>query len=314
MDVMNGEVESSYAQHSFFTQKVISIIKPVVVNAVHSLFSEDFHRKKVLNVGNLGCAAGPNTFSVILTVKESLERKCKELNCQPPELQVYLNDLPGNDFNSLFKDLSRVGEDQKSDVLLPCFVMGAPSSFHGCLFPRSWLYLVHFSYSVHWLSQLLCPQDPRGLYEKYDLGNDQELLPHTNCLRFLDKAAILTQSQTIEEQENQKWRLCRITEVEETKIFFTMIPMLMAFIICGIVSSMGTSFFLEQAMRITHRFSMKIDANLKEPVDTVGGMNKMQPAARKEAAMERTRSSHHKAWKKNITLLIFTESRQVFEE
>ncbi|CAK9135738.1 unnamed protein product [Ilex paraguariensis] len=85
--------------------------------------------------------------------------------------------------------------------------------------------------------QLSCPQDPRVLYEK-----------------FLVKAAILTRSQTIEKQENQKWRLCKITEVEETKIFFTMISMLMSFIICGIVSSMGTSFFLEQAMSITHRF------------------------------------------------------------
>ncbi|CAK9182304.1 unnamed protein product [Ilex paraguariensis] len=148
-----GEVESSYAQHAWFAQKVISITKPILVNAVHSLFSEDLHRNKVLNVADLGCAAGPNPFSVILTIKESLERKCKELNCQPPELQVYLNDLPGNDFNSLFKDLSRVGEDQKSDVLLPCFVMGAPGSFHGRLFPRSWLHLVHSSYSVHWLSQ-----------------------------------------------------------------------------------------------------------------------------------------------------------------
>ncbi|CAK9181484.1 IpCS4 [Ilex paraguariensis] len=156
-----GEVESSYAQHAWFAQKVISITKPILVNAVHSLFSEDLHRNKVLNVADLGCAAGPNPFSVILTIKESLERKCKELNCQPPELQVYLNDLPGNDFNSLFKDLSRVGEDQKSDVLLPCFVMGAPGSFHGRLFPRSWLHLVHSSYSVHWLSQI-----PRGLTSK----------------------------------------------------------------------------------------------------------------------------------------------------
>ncbi|CAK9135735.1 unnamed protein product [Ilex paraguariensis] len=102
--------------------------------------------------------------------------------------------------------------------------------------------------------KLSCPQDPREFYEKYDLVNDQELLPHTNRLKFLDKAAILTRSQTIEEQENKKWRLYRITEMEETKIFFTMIPMFMPFIICGIVSSMGTSFFLEQAMSVTHRF------------------------------------------------------------
>ncbi|CAK9135741.1 unnamed protein product [Ilex paraguariensis] len=33
--------------------------------------------------------------------------------------------------------------------------------------------------------QLSCPKDSRELYEKYDLGNDQELLPHTNCLRSI---------------------------------------------------------------------------------------------------------------------------------
>ncbi|CAK9184364.1 unnamed protein product [Ilex paraguariensis] len=92
MDVMEalfmngGEVESSYAQHAFFTQKVTSITNPILVNAVHSLFSKDFQWKKVLNMANLGCAVGSNTFSVILTVKENLERKCMELNCQPPEL------------------------------------------------------------------------------------------------------------------------------------------------------------------------------------------------------------------------------------
>ncbi|CAK9135742.1 IpCS3 [Ilex paraguariensis] len=159
-----GDLESSYAQHGCFSQKVTSITKPILVNAIHSLFSEYFHREKVLNVADLGCAAGPNPFSVILTVKESLERKCKELNCQPAELQVYLNDLPGNDFNSLFKDLSGVGKDQKSDVLRTCFVMGAPGSFYGRLFPRSCLHLVHSCYSVHWLSQV-----PKGLTSKEGL-------------------------------------------------------------------------------------------------------------------------------------------------
>ncbi|CAK9135743.1 unnamed protein product [Ilex paraguariensis] len=118
-------------------------------------------------------------------------------------------------------------------------------------------FLVETFVSEYWMfsiSSLSSRIDPRELYEKYDLGNDQELLPHTNRLRFLEKVAILTQLQTIEEQENQKWRLCRITEVEETKIFFRMIPMLMPFVICGIVSSVRTSFFLEQAMSITHRF------------------------------------------------------------
>ncbi|KAI8030471.1 putative caffeine synthase 2 [Camellia lanceoleosa] len=38
-----------------------------------------------------------------------MAKNCKELNCQTPELQVYFNDLPGNDFNTLFKGLSEFG-------------------------------------------------------------------------------------------------------------------------------------------------------------------------------------------------------------
>ncbi|PSR90968.1 Protein NRT1/ PTR FAMILY 5.5 like [Actinidia chinensis var. chinensis] len=97
------------------------------------------------------------------------------------------------------------------------------------------------------------PKDPRELYAKYDHENE-ELLSHTNRLRFLDKAAILSRSQTIEEQENQKWRLCTVTEVEETKIFFQMIPMWMTFIICGLVLSVGNTYFLQQAFNMNPRF------------------------------------------------------------
>ncbi|KAF8397326.1 hypothetical protein HHK36_016239 [Tetracentron sinense] len=40
----------------------------------------------------------------------------------------------------------------------------------------------------------------------------------------LDKAATILSSQNLEEQEMNKWRLCRVTEVEETKITIRMIP------------------------------------------------------------------------------------------
>lgn len=80
-----------------------------------------------------------------------MEKKCKELNFLVPKLQFYLNDLPGNDFDSLFKRVSTICTQNEASL---CFVMGAPSSFYGRLFPRESLHLVHVSYSLHFLSHV----------------------------------------------------------------------------------------------------------------------------------------------------------------
>ncbi|KAL7253345.1 hypothetical protein ACSBR1_007803 [Camellia fascicularis] len=157
--------ENSYVQYSLLTQKVTSITKPVLENAAQSLFSKSFHLNGVFNVADLGCAAGPNSFSVISTVKECVAKNCKELNCQTPELQVYFNDLPGNDFNTLFKGLLEFGGGGDRCDGVSCYVMGVPGSFHSRLFPRNHLHLVHSSYSVQWQSQA-----PKGLSSREGLA------------------------------------------------------------------------------------------------------------------------------------------------
>ncbi|KAK9283861.1 hypothetical protein L1049_012115 [Liquidambar formosana] len=160
-----GEGESSFARNSVFTQKLTSITKPILQNAVSSLFSADFFPCDLLNIADLGCAAGPNAFSIISTVIESVENKSRELNFRMPELQFYLNDLTGNDFNTLFKGLSAgISQSGNKGAMSSWFVMGAPGSFYGRLFPRNCLHLVHSSYSAHWLSQV-----PAGLTSKEGL-------------------------------------------------------------------------------------------------------------------------------------------------
>ncbi|CAL5363778.1 unnamed protein product [Camellia sinensis] len=119
---------------------------------------------KTLNTSDLGYAAGPNTFTVISTIKRTMEKKCRELNCQTLELQVYLNDLFGNDFNTLFKGLSSKVVGKKCEEV-SCYVMGVPGSVHGRLFSRNSLHLVHSSYSVHWLTQA-----PKGLTSREGLA------------------------------------------------------------------------------------------------------------------------------------------------
>ncbi|OWM87438.1 hypothetical protein CDL15_Pgr022549 [Punica granatum] len=125
--------------------------KPVIASAVNSLFQEPFFPCKLLNVADLGCSSGPSTFTFMSTVIESVKSNCRGLGSTPPEIQFYLNDLPGNDFNTLFKSLSDLHRNLDG---LSFFVMGAPGSFHERIFPQNCLHLVHSSYSVHWLSQV----------------------------------------------------------------------------------------------------------------------------------------------------------------
>ncbi|XP_051131172.1 protein NRT1/ PTR FAMILY 5.5-like [Andrographis paniculata] len=95
------------------------------------------------------------------------------------------------------------------------------------------------------------PKDPNDLYE---IQNPQlYVVPHTRSLRCLDKAAILIPTKPHEEQENNIWRLCRVTEVEETKTILRMIPVWMTFILCGVISSIGFTYFIEQLNHMNHK-------------------------------------------------------------
>ncbi|KAF8006291.1 hypothetical protein BT93_K0551 [Corymbia citriodora subsp. variegata] len=147
----NGDGEHSYAHTSTVTQKIASLAKPTIASTVDSLLEEGFFRCKLLNVADLGCAFGPGTEIFMSNVIEIVQKMCASLNCPTPEFQFYLNDLLGNDFNALFKSLSNFSQRYES---LSCFIMGAPGSFHGRLFPRNWLHFAHSSYSAHWLSQV----------------------------------------------------------------------------------------------------------------------------------------------------------------
>nr|XP_009411166.1 PREDICTED: anthranilate O-methyltransferase 3-like [Musa acuminata subsp. malaccensis] len=64
---------------------------------------------------------------------------------EPPEIQLFSYDLPGSDFNYVFRSLGEYElgkvEEEKGNLQEPYYVVGVPGSFHGRLFPsRS----VHF--------------------------------------------------------------------------------------------------------------------------------------------------------------------------
>ncbi|KAL9243468.1 hypothetical protein vseg_017352 [Gypsophila vaccaria] len=96
------------------------------------------------------------------------------------------------------------------------------------------------------------PQNVNELHENHSLPAST-LLPHTDDLRFLDKAAIVQANPTLMEQLQNRWRLCTVSEVEETKTFLRITPILLTLILCGVVSSLSATFFLEQAKTMNHK-------------------------------------------------------------
>nr|ABU88887.2 S-adenosyl-L-methionine:salicylic acid carboxyl methyltransferase [Chimonanthus praecox] len=159
---MNGGIEeSSYANNSAIQRKAISKAEPIAEEAIHELFSSSnsYNNKfrESLGIADLGCSSGPNTLLMISKIIDIINGECRHLGLKSPELQIFLNDLPGNDFNTIFTSLpdyyQRVRE-KKGDDFGPYFIVGVPGSFYGRLFPSRSLHFVHSSYSLMWLSQV----------------------------------------------------------------------------------------------------------------------------------------------------------------
>ena len=129
-------------------------MKHIIIETVEELYLET--TPKSLGIADLGCSSGPNTLSIIRDIFEAIQGISHKILEPATEFRVYLNDLPTNDFNSIFKALPEFNrllrQDRSSGS--PSIFMGAyPGSFYGRLFPNTCLHFVHSSYSLHWLSK-----------------------------------------------------------------------------------------------------------------------------------------------------------------
>ncbi|OIW11016.1 hypothetical protein TanjilG_22823 [Lupinus angustifolius] len=150
-----GSGKASYANNSLLQQKVISLTKPMREEAIASMFLRILPTR--LAIADLGCSSGPNTFLVVSEVIKLVEKLCQELKHESPEYQVFMNDLPGNDFNNIFKSISCFKEKLSNEIeggMGPCYLTGVPGSFYERIFPIRSLHFVHSSYSLQWLSQV----------------------------------------------------------------------------------------------------------------------------------------------------------------
>lgn len=87
-------------------------------------------------------------------------------------------------------------------------------------------------------------------------------LPYTAQYRFLDKAAVVTNS---EANTNNRWRLCTVTQVEEFKSFIRVLPIWASTIALSLSFSQLSTFFISQA-RIMDR---SLGPNFKIPAGSI---------------------------------------------
>ncbi|CAN6310477.1 unnamed protein product [Urochloa humidicola] len=153
-----GDGETSYAKNSAMQSGVQSMLKPLIEEAISDLCGGAAGAPPCFRVADLGCASGPNALALASAAVDAVRRLQLERRCR--EVCVYLNDLPNNDFNTVFKDvppfLREHGNVDTAGAPL-VMVFGAPGSFYGRLFPAETLHLVCSNFSLHWLSQV--PQE-----------------------------------------------------------------------------------------------------------------------------------------------------------
>ena len=129
--------------------------KPILEESLRELYLGTF--PSCLRIADFGCSSGPNTLLFVSKITDIISSACQEVNHREPTFLVFLNDLPGNDFNTIFRSLPSFYEKLKKDKGMefgPCFIGGMPGTFYERLFPDHYLHFAHSSYSLHWRSQV----------------------------------------------------------------------------------------------------------------------------------------------------------------
>nr|CAB3488594.1 unnamed protein product [Digitaria exilis] len=94
--------------------------------------------KKLLTAADLGCSCGQNTLLVADLIVQGMAELCggSRLGHRPPEFCFYFNDLPSNDFKTLFHLLPDSAAAARNGGRPAYFAAGVAGSFYDRLFPE----------------------------------------------------------------------------------------------------------------------------------------------------------------------------------
>uniref|UniRef100_A0A8I7BE22 Jasmonate O-methyltransferase n=1 Tax=Hordeum vulgare subsp. vulgare TaxID=112509 RepID=A0A8I7BE22_HORVV len=131
--MLTGNGENSYAANSRLQEKAILETRHVLRKAIEDLCTLLSARRSTMVVADLGCSSGPNTLrfisEVISAVFSCTRTRRSEDEGRAVEVQFFLNDLPGNDFNLVFRSLEQL-EDLSGKETPSYYVAGLPRSYY----------------------------------------------------------------------------------------------------------------------------------------------------------------------------------------
>jgi len=158
--MQSGSGESSYTLNSKIQALTLQRLHPMLQDVVnHFKLPQD----GIIRVADLGCSIGANTLNVANVISSSL------FTNGASEIQYFFNDLPTNDFNTLFQQLpsldQMLGVNQNIDgrntkemegetSMRLYYAAAVPGSFWERLFPSSSLHLIFSSNVLHWITNV----------------------------------------------------------------------------------------------------------------------------------------------------------------
>ncbi|XP_010415411.1 PREDICTED: probable S-adenosylmethionine-dependent methyltransferase At5g38780 [Camelina sativa] len=176
LPMSGGDGPNSYSKNSHLQRKTTSLLK----ETIDKLILEKLDAKTLISgsntfrIADLGCATGPNTFFLVDDIIKSVETSLRKSNSSKPEFLVYFNDLPENDFNTLFTSLP-----QDTSYL----AVGVPGSFYGRVIPRSSVHIVVTVGATHWLSSV-----PKEVLDKRSKAWNKGKVHYSNAAKEVVKA------------------------------------------------------------------------------------------------------------------------------
>ncbi|XP_073108614.1 probable methyltransferase TCM_000336 [Elaeis guineensis] len=181
LHMKEGLGETSYARNSSLQKKSMDALKHIIVHSAVNVYISKTPTS--FSMADLGCSSGPNALCMAGDIIEAIDEKCSKLSQQTPEISVFLNDLPMNDFNAIFANFPEFFKKLKThasrerDIHPFVFLAGVPGSFYGRLFLNNSLHFIYSCLSLHWLSQV-----PPGLFnnEREPINKGKMYISHTS--------------------------------------------------------------------------------------------------------------------------------------
>ncbi|GKB58398.1 benzoate carboxyl methyltransferase [Tanacetum coccineum] len=129
LHMSSGDGESSYAKNSLLQETVIYKTLPILNHTIRRLCNANVISSQYFKMADLGCSSSKNTLLVASNIVEIVYEVCTENNVKPPQFEVCLNDLFGNDFNNIIKMLpdfyANFRKEMSANPVL-CFISAVP--------------------------------------------------------------------------------------------------------------------------------------------------------------------------------------------